>query len=425
MKIEGTFYPPGDKSISHRIALLSLISRGVTNIENFSNARDCMTSLRIVCELGGDVKIVPPNMTITGIDRQLKTNAFLDCENSGTTIRLLMGLLSPNSGEFLLDGDHSLRNRPMERVALPLRKMGANIICGESGKPPVKIMGSKLQGTNYELPIPSAQLKSAVLLAGVQADGKTCIAEKFPSRNHTEILLASYGADIEKTPYGWSVGQSSLIMPGEYYVPGDISSACFFICAAAIVPGSMVTARKVLLNPTRTGALNVLQRIGADIEVSLDQRMEDIGGVSHGEIYGDVVARFSGELKPFEVTAEETPSLVDEMPILALVATQAKGVSIFHDVSELKIKESDRVQAVVSQLTLMGAKLETRGTSLHIQGPTKLVSKTNLKSFGDHRIAMTLKIAGLISNSFPNISDEECIAISYPNFNDTLRSLVK
>lgn len=425
MKIEGSFYPPGDKSISHRIALLSLIARGASEIRNFSSATDCMTSLRIVGELGGLVRFDPARLLITGIDRRFKSPASLDCENSGTTIRLLMGILSPNHGDFQLDGDQSLRNRPMERVAIPLRKMGANVICSEMGKPPVRIIGRNLQGIEYRLPTPSAQVKSAVLLAGIQADGQTSVAELYPSRDHTEILLRKCGADIEKTQSGWSVRKSQLTMPERYYVPGDISSACFFLCAASVVPGSSVIARKVLLNPTRTGAISVLKRMGADIDVSVNHGSDSQHADDPGEIYGDITARFNGDLKPFQVTPEETPFLVDEVPILALVATQAKGSSVFQDVSELRIKESDRVQAIVSQLNSMGAHLETRGNSLYIHGPTKLVARNNMESFGDHRIAMTLKIAGLISDSFPKINDEDCIGISYPDFNDTLGSLVK
>lgn len=425
MKIEGSFYPPGDKSISHRLALMSLISRGACEIRNFSSARDCMTSLRIVGELGGMVRIESERLLIRGIDRRLKSGASMDCENSGTTIRLLMGILSPNHGDFQLDGDQSLRNRPMERVAIPLREMGANIICSEMGKPPVRIIGSDLHGIEFRLPTPSAQVKSAVLLAGIQTEGQTSVVELIPSRDHTEILLRKCGADIEKTQSGWSVRKSTLTMPERYYVPGDASSACFFICAATVIPGSRVVARKVLLNPTRTGAISVLKRMGADMETLIHHGADSTHADDPGEIYGDITARFNGALKPFEVSPEETPLLVDEVPILALVATQATGSSVFHDVSELRIKESDRVQAIVSQLNSMGAHLETRGDSLYIHGPTKLVARNNMESFGDHRIAMTLKMAGLISDSFPKINDEDCIGISYPDFTDTLESLVK
>ncbi len=421
MRLHGSFYPPGDKSVSHRIVLISLISTGASQVQNFSGARDCMTSVRVVNELGGEIVVSPEKIRVTGLGRKLKTGVRLDCENSGTTIRLLMGILSPNIGEFFLDGDDSLRNRPMERVAAPLRLMGANVSCSESGKPPVRIIGSPLSGIEYQLPTPSAQLKSAILLAGIQSSGDTVLIEKIPSRDHTEILLRSCGANIEKTSLGWKVSESSLIMPPDYYVPGDISSACFFICAATIVPGSSVESRKVLLNPTRIGALDVLKRMGANVETCLDRHCLESGG----EIYGDVKAGFSGRLKPFEVTREETPLLVDEVPILALVATQAEGVSVFHDVSELRIKESDRVQAIMTELNSMGANLETRGDSLLVHGPTKLLPRPRLESYGDHRIAMTLRIAGLLSNSFPEIIDESCIAISYPNFNDTLRKLMK
>ncbi len=425
MKLNGTFFPPGDKSISHRLALLSLVATGKSVIDNFSNARDCMTSLRLVSELGAVVKVLSKQLVIEGVGRKLKSGLNLDCENSGTTIRLLMGILSANHGEFLLDGDDSLRNRPMERVAIPLRLMGGRIECLESGKPPVRITGETLRGIEYELPTPSAQLKSAILFAGVQADGQTQIIEKVPSRDHTEILLKNCGANIKKNATGWAVTRSQLSMPAKYYVPGDISSACFFLCAAIIVPGSSVMAKSVLLNPTRIGALSVLQRMGANIEIlNCDHEQHGVES-SAGEIRGNISAQFTENVKPFEVLPEETPLLVDEVPILALVATQANGTSIFHDVSELRVKESDRVEAVMSQLNSMGARLESRGNSLVIHGPTKLSPRTCLKSFGDHRIAMTLRIAGLLTNSPQRIDDEECIAISYPNFDETLRALIK
>ncbi len=425
MKLEGAFFPPGDKSISHRLALISLIAHGKSEIKNFSIARDCMTSLKLLAEMGGCVKYESAKIIINRPDSRLRTGLKLDCENSGTTIRLLMGILSPNEGEFVLDGDDSLRKRPMERVAIPLRSMGANIECSDYGKPPVRICGTSLTGIEYKLPVPSAQLKSAILLAGIQSEGQTHVIETVPSRDHTEILLKGCGADIQKTANGWRVSKSALTMPERYYVPGDISSACFFLCAAIVVPGSRVLAQRVLLNPTRVGAINVLQRMNANIRVISHSQEDTSADGRSGELHGDIQALFSEDLAPFEVSAEETPSLVDEVPILALVATQANGISIFHDVSELRVKESDRVQAVMSQLNSMGAKIEAVGDSLMVHGPTKLKITQKLRSFGDHRIAMTLKIAGLLADCRPNIDDESCIEISYPNFDETLRTLIK
>ena len=425
MKLHGAFCPPGDKSISHRLALISLIASGKTEIKNFSNARDCMTSLSLLASMGGRVEHDQERITIKGLNAHLKSGLRLDCENSGTTIRLLMGILSPNAGDFVLDGDSSLRNRPMERVAIPLRRMGANIVCSESGMPPVRISGASLTGIEYEMPIPSAQLKSAILFAGIQAEDSTHVIESIPSRDHTEIMLKSCGADIKRTSKGWIVKKSAIHMPENYYVPGDISSACILICGEILVPGSRILAQRVLLNPTRVGAIRVLQRMGA----SMGMLMNGTGNVPKddysGELYGDIEAAFSGNLKPFEVSAEETPSLVDEVPILALVATQANGTSIFQNVSELRVKESDRVHAVMSQLNSMGAKIETVGDSLLIHGPTKLKTAQKLRSFGDHRIAMTLKIAGLLADCRPDIDDESCIGISYPTFDETLRTLTK
>lgn len=425
MKLCGAFFPPGDKSISHRLALISLVASGKTEIQNFSNARDCMTSLRLLASLGGRVERAPERIIINGLNAQLRSGLRLDCENSGTTIRLIMGILSANDGKFVLDGDSSLRNRPMERVAIPLRAMGANIECSESGMPPVRISGVSLTGIEYEMPIPSAQLKSAILFAGLQAEGSTHVIESIPSRDHTEILLKSCGADIKRTSRGWIVNKSAINLPKTYYVPGDISSACFLICGAILVPGSKILAQRVLMNPTRIGAINVLQRMGANIGMVVNSKGTVPADDCHGESFGDIEAAFTENLTPFEVSAQETPSLVDEVPILALVATQANGTSIFHDVSELRVKESDRVQAVMSQLNSMGAKIEAVGDSLLIHGPTKLKIAQKLRSFGDHRIAMTLKIAGLLSSHWPDIDDESCIEISYPNFDETLRTMIK
>ncbi|CAN2041407.1 3-phosphoshikimate 1-carboxyvinyltransferase 1 [Candidatus Magnetomoraceae bacterium gMMP-15] len=415
MSLKGNFSPPGDKSISHRIALMSLLADGECRVKNCSTGKDVRSSLDAVKELGSQVSFVENEIIIKGAQRQIKNHAEIDCGNSGTTMRLIMGILSGLPGEFILDGDSSLRKRPMERIALPLRLMGASIETRE-GMSPVKINGRDLKGIEYELPVASAQLKSAVLLAGIQADGKTRIIEPTTSRDHTERLLDAWGGKIDKQEKTWLIEKSKISLPESFYVPGDTSSAAFFLCAGAIIPESRVKAEGVLLNPTRTGFLEILKRMNANIKMDFQGTIP--------EPCGSIESEFSGNLKACEIKPKEIPSLVDEVPILALVATQARGTTIFNGVAELKIKESDRLAAISSQLGKMGAKIIDEQDKLIIEGPTKLKPVTELDSFGDHRIAMTLRLAALLNDSDPVIHGEESIAISYPGFHETLTSML-
>lgn len=412
--LSGVFAPPGDKSISHRVGLFSLLAGGTCRVENYSPCADCQSTLGAVTALGGRLERQGQVLVLTGAQGRLNPRAEVDCGNSGTTFRLLMGLLAGRPGAYRLDGDESLRRRPMERVAAPLRLMGASVSTSE-GRPPVTISGSELRGIDYALPVASAQLKSALLLAGLQAVGPTTVYEPAPSRDHSERLLALCGAAISRRE-GWAkVEASALTLPASLRVPGDASSAAFFLCAAAITPGSRVTAEGVLLNPTRTGFLTVLERMGARLGVT-QQGQEP-------EEWGQVAAEFSSELKATEIAAEEVPLLVDEVPILALAATQARGTTVFHGVEELRIKETDRLAAITSQLGAMGAKLWTEDDRLLVQGPTPLSVPERLESFGDHRIAMTLRLAlGLAGGDFA-INDEDCAAISYPGFAADLEKL--
>jgi 3-phosphoshikimate 1-carboxyvinyltransferase len=325
-----------------------------------------------------------------------------------------MGILAGGEGDYVLDGDASLRKRPMERVAAPLRQMGAEVRC-EHGACPVRIKGGKLHGIDFELPVASAQLKSAVLLAGIQAEGRTLVRERMMSRDHTERLLRLMGASVSRTGDAWLVQRSSLTLPDLFRVPGDASSAAFFLCAAAIIPDSDVTAEGILLNPTRSGFLEVLTRMGARVEI---ERQGD-----DPEPWGLVQVRFSPGLIGCRIRAEEIPSLVDEVPILALVATQAHGTTIFEQVGELRVKESDRLAAIASQLTAMGANIIAERETLSVEGPTPLKAPSRLDAFGDHRIAMTLRVAGLLADAWPIIDSEDSIAISYPSFHHALAEL--
>lgn len=414
MKLKGTFSPPGDKSISHRIALFSLLSEGTCRAFNMADGDDVRSSLDAVSSLGCGVRREPDSIVISGAGGSISAGGRIDCGNSGTTMRIIMGALAGAEGAFTLDGDESLRKRPMERIATPLRMMGAHVETSE-GRSPVRIWGQRLTGIEYELPVASAQLKSAIMLAGIQADGPTVIKEPTPSRDHTERLLKLCGAKISHGDGLWRLERSQLRLPHEFHVPGDISSAAFFLCAATLVPGSEVTADGVLLNPTRAAFLNALERMGAEIEI---ERLPEAS-----EPWGKVTCRFSPDLKACLIAADEIPSLVDEVPILALVATQAHGTTRFEGVRELRIKETDRLEAIATQLGSMGANLVADEDTLTVHGPTPLNTPERLDSFGDHRIAMTLRLANVLAGADPFIQGEESVSISYPLFHETLRRL--
>lgn len=415
MRLNGSFAPPGDKSISHRVVLFSLLAAGKAEIGNLAPGEDVRSSVRAVKALGVRVTEGPESLTVQGLEGLFGREAAIDCGNSGTTIRLLMGILAGREGTYVLDGDASLRRRPMERVAEPLRIMGARIEC-TAGCSPVRITGGGLKGALYELPVASAQLKSAVLLAGLQAEGATLVGEPGLSRDHTERLLARYGASIGREGRLIKIEKSRLVMPESIHVPGDSSSAAFFLCAAAVMPGSGVTAERMLLNPSRIGFLRVLERMGVRTEV---KAMGD-----DPELWGDVTVAYTPDLKGCEVEASEIPGLVDEVPILALTATQAKGTSVFREVGELRVKETDRLAAIAESLNILGGRVETDGNDLLVHGPTPLRAPARLDSRGDHRMAMTLRLAGKMAGSEPEILDEDCLRISYPGFQADLAGLL-
>jgi 3-phosphoshikimate 1-carboxyvinyltransferase len=413
MSLTGVLRPAGDKSICHRLGLISVLARGRCRIDNFSPGADCASTLEAVRRLGGSVRAAGPEVVLEGAAGNV-AGAEVDCGNSGTTIRLLMGLLAARPGVFSLLGDESLCRRPMQRVAEPLTLMGGQVR-PTNGRPPVAVSGRNLTGVTYQLPVASAQLKSAVLLAGVQAEGMTTVIEPRPSRDHTERLLQKCGADIDKDNGCCRVRRSDLRLPENIRVPGDISSAAFFICAAAVIPGSDLRVVGVLLNPTRTGFLGVLARMGCRLEVEL--RGTD------PEPWGTIGVAYSPELTGCEVSADEVPTLIDEVPILALAATQAQGTTVFRGVGELRVKETDRLAAIVSQLSALGADLGVQGDDLFVTGPTRLNVRGPLDSFGDHRMAMTLTLAGILAGHPATIQDQDCVRISYPNFFSDLKRL--
>jgi len=414
LSLQGTFSPPGDKSISHRLVLLSLLAGGTTRVANLSPGADVQTSLKAVGALGVEVRSQDGQVVMTGAQGRIKDRAAVDCGNSGTTMRLLMGLLAGRPGQYTLDGDHSLRRRPMERVAAPLRLMGAKVQC-QAGKCPLTIVGGALKGIEYDLPRASAQLKSALLLAGLQASGPTLVKGLVHSRDHTEKLLALMGGQIREIEDGLRVAPSALSLPSSFRVPGDISSAAFFLCAAALIPGSQVRAEGILLNPTRTGFLDVLKRMGADLEVEVQGQTP--------EPWGRVRVGYSPDLAGVQIGPQEIPLLVDEVPILTLVASQARGETVFDEVGELRLKESDRLAAVASQLGLMGARIAVQGERMVIQGPTPLKAPARLDSLADHRLAMTLRLALVLAGSRGFIEGEDWARISYPGFHQDLKRL--
>jgi 3-phosphoshikimate 1-carboxyvinyltransferase len=405
--LKGDFIPPGDKSISHRVGLFSLLAGGCCLVQHYSSCVDCFFTLAAVKLLGGQADLNDEGLLLTGIEGRIRSEAQVDCGNSGTTMRLLTGLLAGRPGRYMLDGDGSLRRRPMERVATPLRLMGARVDCS-GGRPPVSIAGGGLTGITYILPVASAQLKSALLLAGVRAAGETVVREPAVSRDHTELLLKAMGADISYEDGHWRVRASRLILPERLLVPGDASSAAFFLCAAAVMPASDVTAEGVLLNPTRVGFLEVLRRMGARAEV-VEQGREP-------EPWGRVRVFHGPELAGCVIEGREIPLLVDEIPIMALIASQARGTTVFKDVGELRAKETDRLSAVAGQLGAMGADITVAGDDLVINGPTRLRAVAGLNSLGDHRIAMTLRLALCLARADAPIVEEGCAVVSYPDF---------
>ncbi len=409
---------PGDKSISHRALMLGSICSGEVMITNLSSAEDCRSTLNCLRNLGVEIESLSPNNFMIrgrGLYGFTEPDKALDAGNSGTTIRLLCGLLAGQSFYSVISGDGSLHSRPMKRIIDPLRQMGASIFgrCGDT-KPPLTVMGSKLNPIAYTLPVPSAQVKSAILMAGLYAGGETTVIENIPSRDHTERLMSYLDARIESDSGSIRISNGALTAR-EIQVPGDISSALYFIVAALLLENSRIRINDVGLNPTRIGAIDILQEMGADITV-----IEK--GIRCGEPYGDIKAS-SSELHGMRISPKLIPSLIDEIPILALAATQASGTTIIEGAGELRFKESDRLRTTANGLSMLGADVTESTDGLTITGTTPL-SGAMVDSDQDHRLAMTFTIAGLIAKGETIIRDSECIAISFPDFFDKLKVLV-
>jgi len=415
--LRGRVKIPGDKSISHRALLLGAIAEGTTRIRNFLPAADCLATLACVRALGVEVERLSETELIVhghGLHDLTEPEDILGCAGSGTTMRLLAGILAGQPFYSVLTGNEQLRRRPMGRIVEPLRLMGATVLGRDDGRlPPLTILGGNLHGIEYRLPVASAQVKSAILLAGLYADGPTVIHEPGPARDHTERMLAAMGANIQYQISNIKV-QSSNLSSLDIVVPGDISSAAYFIAAACLVPGSEVVVVGVGVNPTRTGFLDVLKKMGADILV---ENRRDSGG----EPVADVVVR-AGCLRGTEVKGDQVPRMIDEFPILAVVATQVQGTTEVSDAAELRVKETDRIANIAVELRKLGARIEERPDGFVVKGPTPLVG-TQVNSHGDHRLAMSLAIAGLVAEGETTVEGSECIADSFPGFEEVLTAL--
>lgn len=409
---------PGDKSISHRALLLSAIAEGPSHVEGFLPAADCQATLHLVRALGVQVQEhAPSTLTVhgQGLHGLQEPEDILSCARSGTTMRLLAGLLAGQPFFSLLNGDAQLRRRPMGRVVEPLRRMGAAVMGRDGGRlPPLAIQGSALRGIDYTLPVASAQVKSALLLAGLYADGPTTLHVPGPARDHTERLLLAMGAHLEAGDWGVRISPGRPLQPVDVTVPGDFSSAAFLLVPALLVPGSECTIKGVGVNPTRTGLLDVLQAMGAGVTVQ-DERT--VGG----EPVADLTVR-SSELRGVEVGGDLVVRMIDEFPVLAVAATQAHGETIVRDAAELRVKETDRIATTVEELRRLGAEIEPRPDGFATFGPTPLAGNT-VHSHGDHRLAMALAVAGLIARGETVVQDVACIADSFPGFEATLAHL--
>ncbi|MBW7997240.1 MAG: 3-phosphoshikimate 1-carboxyvinyltransferase [Candidatus Glassbacteria bacterium] len=415
-KFSGTVRVPGDKSISHRALMFAAMAEGESTLTGLATGRDVASTASCLRALGAEIdELTPGAVTVAGVraGRFAKPAGELDAGNSGTTIRLLSGILAGQRFGSVITGDNYLRRRPMKRVIDPLELMGARFE-SDDGRPPLAITGGALRGIEYQLPVPSAQVKSCVLLAGLFAAGTTSVLERVASRDHSERMLPVFGVDVSRDGLRTSVGGGSELRPADLTIPGDPSSAAFFAAAAALVPGGKVLLENICLNPTRAAFFDVIESMGAAVE-RLNQRSEC------GEPVADVRVGH-GELTSFQVGGELIPSLIDEIPVLAVLAANARGVSQIRDAGELRVKETDRLKAVAANLAAMGAKVEEQPDGLVIEGPSDLRGCT-LESFGDHRIAMSFSVAGLVASGDTVIEDPACADISYPGFYRELETL--
>jgi 3-phosphoshikimate 1-carboxyvinyltransferase len=431
--IETELTVPGDKSISHRAILLSAISNGRCTITNFLEGEDCRSTAKAMGQLGVAIETPKPGTVIVEGNHGvfLAPSEDIDCGNSGTTMRLMSGLLAAQNFRCRLTGDPSLSKRPMRRVISPLQEMGARLSAdGAKQCPPLVVEGGPLTGITYRLPVASAQVKSAVLLAGLFASGRTTVIETARSRDHTERMFEYYlikfhreDVWVGKSPAHRNLQESRITVDGgqipesrDFHVPGDISSAAFWLVAAAAQPGSRLLVKDVGLNPTRTGIIDVLIRMGACIR-------EVVESAPHGEPAGTIDIKGCG-LHGTEICGDEIPNVIDEIPAIAVAAALAEGKTVIRDAAELRVKETDRIAAVATNLRAMGVEVEEFPDGMAITGGAPLKG-AKLQSFGDHRIAMAFAVAGLFATGETTIEDTACVQTSYPGFSETLKLIQK
>ncbi len=416
--IRGEIHIPGDKSLSHRVGFLGALSTQGIEVTNFSPGADCASTLTCLAQLGCSVVRDQDRVKISRGGGIRETEGTLDAGNSGTTARLMCGLLAGIPGAFsVISGDESLRRRPMSRVVDPLRTLGARIDGRDGGKRlPLSIRGTRLCGGSYLLPVASAQIKTTLMLAGLSAQGSVTVTEPTPTRDHTEIMLEHLGVPVRREGSSITVYPFEDLPGGSWRIPGDFSSAAFWIVAATLLPDSDLILRGVGLNPTRTGMLETLRQMGLDVQIGSPC-------LSGGEKMGDLRVKASS-LTAISIDAEIVPALVDELPVIAVAATQAEGVTEIRGAGELRVKECDRISAMTEGLRALGASLDEHEDGWTIRGGSKLHGGT-VRSHGDHRIAMALAIAGLAADGPVEIDDAACVAISYPDFFDHLAAVAQ
>lgn len=414
-KAIGQIKVPGDKSISHRAVMLGSLANGVTEISGFLKGADCLSTIDCFRKMGIDIDINGENVTVhgNGLRGLKKPDEMLYTGNSGTTTRLLCGILAGQNFDTSITGDASIQKRPMGRVVQPLSMMGAKI---ENEYCPLYITGTKLHGIDYKMPVASAQVKTAIILAGLYADGKTVIHEIEKSRDHTELMLSAMGADLTVDNLDITVKPTNDLTAVNVDVPGDISSAAFFLVLGAIMPNSQITVTNVGINPTRTGIIDVLKDMGADIT------LENVH-TSAGETVADITVR-SSSLKGTTVGGDIIPRLIDELPIIAVAAVFADGQTVIKDAQELKVKETNRIRAVVDEFNKCGIDITETDDGMIINGG-KSIHGADFKTYGDHRMAMSLTVLAQLADGESTLDDSDCACVSYPTFFDDFYKLGK
>ncbi|UPM55971.1 3-phosphoshikimate 1-carboxyvinyltransferase [Gottfriedia acidiceleris] len=419
IRLVGDVTIPGDKSISHRAIMFGSLAKGTTKITNFLLGEDCLSTIACFRKLGVQIEVSEDEVVVygKGIEGLKEAHEVLDVGNSGTTARLMMGILSGLPFHSVIIGDESIGKRPMKRVTKPLKMMGTSIDGREDATyTPISIRGGSLNSISYASPVSSAQVKSSILLAGLFAKGTTTVTEPEKSRDHTERMLKAFGCELVVNGNKVSINGNQVLTATDVIVPGDISSAAFFLVAGSIVPNSEILLKNVGVNPTRTGILTVLERMGANITLE-DEK------VVNGEPIANIRVK-SANLKSTVIGGAEIPTCIDELPILALAAALADGETIIKDAEELRVKETDRIQTVVTELTNLGVSIEATKDGMIIQGNSSLIG-ANVNSHGDHRMGMMLSIAALLAKGDTIIENTECIAVSFPNFKEQLNELIK